>query len=297
VAVAEELSYKKAAARVFIAAPPLIVQIRELQAEIGAQLLFREGHGLKLTEGGRVFLEQAREVLAQVKRGVALTRQAASGEIGQLRIGYNSVAEYGVFPRIVRAFKSQWPKVHLTFHCHRTPQQFEALSRDELDVGFLCPPLPTNNLDLRELTQQLFVAVVSEDHRLAGAPRISFEDLSEEPLILGSRTLDPVTFRQLQEYFAHSGAIMNVALELESVASMINFVALGNGCCLVPGYARSFCRDGVVCKPLGPPSIVRTLAVVKKQGRGGLAEAFYRFAADTVCAPVATRCALAVTQE
>jgi hypothetical protein len=80
------------------------------------------------------------------------------------------VAEYGVFPRIVRAFKSQWPKVHLIFHCHRTSQQFEALSRDELDVGFLCPPLPTNNLDLRELTQQPFVAVVSEDHRLAEAP-------------------------------------------------------------------------------------------------------------------------------
>jgi DNA-binding transcriptional LysR family regulator len=287
VAVAEVLSYKKAAARVHIAVPPLIVQIRKLQTEIGVKLLYREGRGLALTDAGRVFLQQAREILAQAKRSITLARQAAEGAVGHLAIGYNTVAEYGVLPRIVRAFRSQWPNVHLTFHSRRTPQQFEALSRDELDVGFVCPPVPADNLDLQELSRQPFIAVVPEHHRLASASRICFEDLSAEPLILGSRALDPDSFHQIQQQFVRTGAVMNVVLELETASAMINFVEQVSGCCIVPDYARIFCPAGLVCKPLGPPSILRTLAIVKKKNRGALTEAFYRFAVETFCTPEA----------
>src|SRR6267154_1969654 len=88
VAVAEELNFRRAAARLHIAQPPLSVQIRQLEAEVGAELFSREGHKVVLTEAGRVFLEHARQSLVQVNRSITSARQAAKGEIGQLSIGY-----------------------------------------------------------------------------------------------------------------------------------------------------------------------------------------------------------------
>jgi DNA-binding transcriptional LysR family regulator len=282
VAVAEELNLTRAAARLHIAPPPLSVQIRKLEIEIGADLLSREGRGIALTEAGRVFLEQARQTLAHVNRSVTLARRAANGEIGHLAIGYNTVAEFGVFPQVIPAFRRRWPNVRLTFHSVRTPQQLEALSSDELDVGFVCPPIATDPFDIQELTREPFVAVVPVGHPLADAPEISFDALSEEPLILCSRTLDPDSYNQIEQHFTRAGAVLNVAYELETSLSMINFVAMGNGCCIVPDYIRHIHRDGVVYKPLGPPRILRALAIIKRKGRGGLAESFYRFAIDTV---------------
>lgn len=281
VAVAEELSFRRAAARLHIAPPPLSIQIRQLEEEVGADLLSRTGRGLCLTEAGRVFLEQARQTLVQASRAVSLARQTAQGATGgHLAIGYNAVAESGVLPAIVRAFRERWPKVELTLRALRTPNQFEALSRGELDLGFLCPPPPTDAFDLQDLTKQPFVVGLSSDHPLAAAPAVSFADLSGEPLVLYSRELDPDSFRQIEEHFRCANAVMHVAYELESSHSMINFVAAGNGCCIVPEYVRGFRPGEVVCKPLGPSDIVRTLAIAKTKGREGLVESFYGFAVD-----------------
>ena len=92
VAVAEELNYRRAAARLFIAAPPLSVQIKHLEQEIGVALFARQGRGIKLTEGGHAFLDQARKTLASANRGIAVARQAANGEIGHLSIGLMEIA-------------------------------------------------------------------------------------------------------------------------------------------------------------------------------------------------------------
>jgi LysR family transcriptional regulator, hca operon transcriptional activator len=282
VAVAQDLSFRKAAEQLHISPPPLTVQIRDLEREIGTDLLLRIGRRIALTDAGRVFLESARQILADAERSVLLARQAACGEIGRLSIGYNAVAEFGVLPNLIPAFKRQWPKVHLTLHSLRTPQQVEALSQGALDLGFVCPPIATDAFDIQELTRQPFVAVLSSRHRLASAATVSFAALSNEPLIMYSRALDPDSFRQIEQQFQRAGAVMKVAYELETSQSMIALVAAEHGCCLVPEYVRSVPREGVVYKPLGPPSIVRTLSIIKHKGTAGLTEVFYRFAADTL---------------
>jgi DNA-binding transcriptional LysR family regulator len=284
VAVAETLNLRKAAQRLCISAPPLTVQIRDLEAEIGTALLSRRSKGprLELTDAGRVFLEQARQMLAQAGQSVTLARRAASGEIGRLTIGYNTVAALGVLPRILPALGMKWPGVRITWHSLKTPQQVEALSREELDLGFVCPPIPPDTLELQELTRQPFIAVLPASYPLARAPAVSWLSLSEQPLILYSRLLDPDSFRQIEQHFTSAGANMRIVCELESCLSMIALVAAGNGSCIVPEYARSLCGEGVVCKPIDPPGIHRTLAVARKKGRSGLAESFYQFVVDTL---------------
>jgi DNA-binding transcriptional LysR family regulator len=285
IAVAEELSFTRAAKRLHMAVPPLSVQIRRLEQEIGAQLLTRDGRKIALTAAGEVFLHEARRTLAQVHRTITLTRRVAGGDTGSLEIGYNAVAEFGLLPQIIDAFREKWPKVHLALHGMRTPDQLEALRRDELDIGFICPPAFVEDLDMQLLQKQPFIAVLPADHRLVTLPVISFQDLSGEPLIMYSRGIDTDAAQQIEKAFAASAAVMSVSFEVDTATAMVEFVARGSGCSLMPEYVRRFQRKDVVCKPLGPPPIVRALAIAKKKETDGLTDTFFRFAPEIAANP------------
>jgi DNA-binding transcriptional LysR family regulator len=280
VAVAEELNFRKAAERLHIARPPLSVQIRKLEMEVGTDLLSRGGRNIGLTQAGRVFLERARQTLAHANQSVVLARQTAAGEIGQLSIGYNMPAGFRVFPTIVPAFKKKWPNVHLTFHDLKISQQLEGLRRDELDVGFVWLPIPEEEFDIQELLQEPMIVVLPENHRLASRPMISIKDLSGEPLVIISRIMDPETFTGIEQMFRRAKAKMNVVYELENSLTMVNFVAIGIGCSLLPDYTRRILQQGTIGIPLEKP-MFKTLAIIKKRGRGDLVESFYRFTVDS----------------
>jgi DNA-binding transcriptional LysR family regulator len=280
VAVAEEMSLRRAAERLHIAAPPLSVQIRKLESEIGADLLARAGRGIKLTEAGQVFLEQARKTLANAQRGVELARQAANGEIGHLSIGYNAPTGFRVFPKVLSSFRKQWPSVHLTFHVHTISQQLEGLLHGTLDVGFVWLPIPHEEFDVHELVHEPLHAVLPAGHRLAKKQAVTIRELSGEPLVLLPRTHDPETVHQIEQLFRKADAVMNVAYELDNSLSMINFVAMGCGCSLMPEYTRAIRHDAVVYRPLRSPKLAKTLAIVKKKGQRGLADTFFRFTVD-----------------
>ena len=282
VAVAEELSVTRAAARLYISHPALSVQIRQLETEIGAALLIREGRGIKLTEAGRIFLEQARRVLAEANRGVSLVRRAVAGEIGHLSIGYIPVAAVEDFPNIIPAFKKKWPDIHLSFHNLGSQQQFEAVQRGDLDLGFVWLPASPDDFDVQQLRNARFVAVLPARHRLASKSVVSVKELSKEPLFTFPRQLDPDMYHQIEHLFVSSGSAMNVMHELESALSIVSFVAMGLGCSIVPEYARIIRQKGVVYKTLGPAAVTRTLGLVKRKGGAGLAHTFYSFTANSL---------------
>jgi LysR family hca operon transcriptional activator len=276
ITLAEEMSFTRAAERLHIAQPALSIQIKNLEVEIGTLLVSREGRKIKLTAAGKVFVEQARQTLVNAARGVTLTLQAANGEVGDLSIGHNGVAELLVFPQVIPAFKRKWPNIHLTFQNLRTPQQVEKLRRDEIDLAFVWLPLSAEEFDVKELMRVPFVAVLPESHRLASAASVSVNDLSSEPLILFSRRMDSESFHQIERLFLGAGAVMNVIYEYDVLLSIINFVGMGSGCSILPNYSRQI-LGGVVYKPLRPPNVVRNLGIVKHKGRGDLAESFFKF--------------------
>lgn len=283
VAAAEELNFTRAAVRLHIAQPALSVQIRKLESEIGVLLLSREGRNVRLTEAGQVFLAQARQILAQTTRGITLAQRAASGEAGHLTIGYNTPAELRIFRKVVPAFTRKWRDVHLTFHNLRTPEQFERLRRDELDVGFVWLPAPTEEFEVQELTREPLIALLPESHRLAASRVLSVNNLSREPLVLFARPLDPESFHEIEQLFHRVGAAMNVAYELDTLLSVINFVSMGCGCSIWPDYVRIVRQKGIVYRPLRAPNIEMRLAIIKKRRSSQLAETFYRFTVDTIC--------------
>jgi len=281
IVVADELNFTRAAERLHTAQPSLSVQIRKLETDIGAELFLREGRGVSLTDAGRVFLDRARQMLADMDRSVALVRQAAKGEFGHLSIGYDAPAEFRVFPNIVPAFRKKWPDVHLSFHNLKNSQQLEGLRRETLDLGFVFLPIAKDEFDVEELAKVPLVVALPAGHRLESAVSIAIEDLSHEPLILFPRSLDPETYDQIEQLFVAAGAAMNVVLETATFLSGINFVSMGTGCSFLGDYARRVNWPGVIYKPL-KPQLVKTVAIIKKKRRGDLVEAFYRFTVDNV---------------
>jgi DNA-binding transcriptional LysR family regulator len=277
VAVAERENLRQAANHLNIAPPPLSVHMRKLEQEIGTDLFIREKRSLRLTDAGRVFLDQARHLLAEAGRGLALTRQAAHGEIGELAVGHNTPSAFRVFPVVLPAVRNRWPDIQLTFHSANNLQLFERMSRGELDLGFGWAPVPGDEFDAEPLLDEPLVALVPADHELAKADTVSIRDLSREPLILSYRSLDPDAYHEIEKLFLNAGTVMNPICQLDNSISMINFVAMGLGCSLLPAYAQSIHQEGVVYKRLEPPTFVRTLAVIKRKGAGRLAEQLFDF--------------------
>jgi DNA-binding transcriptional LysR family regulator len=282
IAVAEEQSIRRAAIRLNMAAPPLSVQMQKLEMEVGARLLIREKRKISLTEAGEVFLQHARRTLEHVYCSIAQARQVEKNQVSHLTIGYNAVAEHGALAHIVREFQHMAPQTRFTFRSLRTADQVQALIRHEIDVGFVCPPIGTDAFEMTELGSQPFVVLLPSGHRLASHRSLSFRDLSSEPLILYSRSLDPNSFREIEDCFLNAGASLSVVHELESPLSMAKFAADGHGCCIAPEYVHTLVPTAV-CRPLGPPTILRTLAVCMHKGAGKLPQSFYRFVADHWC--------------
>jgi len=278
--IAEELSFRKAAARLHIAQPALSVQVRQLETEIGVSLFSREGgRGIKLTDAGSVFLDHARETLTKVGRGVTEARLAARGECARVAIGFVPAAEYRIFPKLVPALRKARPNVHFSFRDLKTLEQLEAIRQGELDLGFGWLPIPGKDFDWHPVVEDSFIVVLPASHRLVAQSAVSIRDLSNEPLIFFPQQLYPDTHRRIERLFLSAGAVMNVIYELETSPSMINFVAMGGGCSLLPGYASAIRHEGVVYRPLEPPNVVISLAMIKKKGRGGLVESIFKFAA------------------
>src|SRR5258708_19763542 len=182
VTVAEELNFARAAASLRIAPPALSVQIRKLELEIGTDLLARDGRGSKLTDAGRIFLVQARKSIADAGLGVALARRAAKGEIGHMSIGYNTPSEFGIFPKVIPAFKKKSPDVDLRFHNLTTPQIVPALPPHKVHFGFVSLPIPPDDFQVKRLAEHPLIVVEPAEHRLAYAKFVSIVRLSTGPL-------------------------------------------------------------------------------------------------------------------
>jgi DNA-binding transcriptional LysR family regulator len=282
IVLAEELNFTRAAARLHMAQPALSVQIRRLEGEVGTELLSREGRSTKLTDAGDAFLEHARKSVAHANQSVSAARLAAKGEIGHLSIGYGTAAEFTIFPTIIPAFQSKYPNVHLSFHQLGVLPQIDGLRRGEIDLAFTWLPISTTEFDIQELTKESFGILVHAHHALASATSISIKELSGEPLVLFARELNPALSNDLEQLFLRTGATMDIRYELDTAVSVLNFVAMGLGCSVVPDYLQLLSRSAVVFKRLRAPNLMRTLAIIKRKGQGGLAESFYRFTIEAL---------------
>ncbi|MEO3763460.1 LysR family transcriptional regulator [Streptomyces sp. B8F3] len=277
IAVAEELHFGRAAARLHMAQPPLSRQIRLLEGAVGARLLDRSRRSVALTAAGRVFLAEARATVRQADRAVELTRRAARGETGQLAVAFIDAAIYSVIPPVVRRFSQVRPGVELSVTELRIPDQIREVAEGRLHAGFVHPPVSDPRLAVETVfTEELAVALPG-GHPLAGRSRVDLAELAGTPLVQFPREINPPLFDDIVALCRAAGYTPPSLREASPKQTVIGLVAAGLGASLLPASLENLRRDGVVYRPLaGPGLTVDTSVIWRRTDRDPVLHAFLR---------------------
>jgi DNA-binding transcriptional LysR family regulator len=265
IAVAEECHFGRAAERLHIAQPPLSQQIKQLEAELGVQLLIRSTRRVELTEAGERYLERARSIVAAVDEAGREATRVAAGEVGRVSLGFVGSTTYELLPRLARVLRLDFPLVELDLHGEMlTPDQVAGLHAGTLDLAFLRPPVRDPDLRLKVLRREPLVAVLPESHPLADLDAVSLEGLRSEPFITYPSQHRSVTYDAVFDACLASGFEPDVRQEVSETSTLVSFVAAGIGVALVPASVQHLRITGAVYRPLeGEPAMIE-LAVAKR---------------------------------
>ncbi|MBL8517258.1 MAG: LysR family transcriptional regulator [Betaproteobacteria bacterium] len=277
VAVAEARTFTLAAARLGIQQPPLSQQIKMLETELGFSLFRRLPKGVELTVGGKVFLEEARRILANVERAGERAASAAQGKTGKLTLGFTtSVITHPLAPRMIGGFLKAYPDVQVEFREGSAASLIHAVANGSLDVGAVrTPVVRPEGVRFRTLLRESMLLVLPARHPIALAagggktkdlPMLSLKALRNESFILARRTGAPGMFADLILACHRVGFEPKIAVEIEHMLSNIALVAGGLGVTAVPESMRGIhSSDVVYFKPKEAAMLSAPLTLVSRE--------------------------------
>jgi len=250
VAVAEEGSLTVAAdRRLHTSQPSLSRQIRDLENEVGAQLMIRGARGIELTAAGRVFLDHARLALAQVEAAGEGARRAAEPAKQSFALGFLTGQEIDWLPEAIRLLRDELPTLEITISSQYSPDLADALVRGKLDVAFLRRETRAADLMFKVVATEPLVVVFPGDHRLASLEAINPQDIAGETFISVSDTA-PVLRVVIDDYLMRSGIDIKPDHEVDHLAMAMSLVASTRGVALLPAYAQKMLPSSVISRPL-----------------------------------------------
>jgi DNA-binding transcriptional LysR family regulator len=254
VAVAEVLNFTKAAVQLRLAQPSLTRQIHNLEEEIGVRLLNRTKSHVALTEEGRLFLGDARRVLALADESVLAVQRLSRGESGQLNIGYFSSFNFDLLPKSLKIFRENFPHVALNLFDMDPAAQFRALEARKIDLGFVGtrPPAINSDLQWESLARHKAVVVLPVKHPLARKKRIALADLKTMFFVGMSEKTHPGFREWLNEACRPGGFTPRILQDAEMEPALMTFVAEGFGVTIAREQIKSLPHPGVAIRPLWP---------------------------------------------
>ncbi|WP_370288263.1 LysR substrate-binding domain-containing protein [Nocardioides sp.] len=251
VAVAEERHFGRAAARLHMAQPPLSQQVRDLERELGVQLLERTTRRVDLTAAGAAYLERARAVLAAVEAAGDEARLVAAGLEGRLTLGCVGSATYSLLPRLARELAADLPGIEVSFRGEMlVPDQVEALLDGTIDLGLLRTPVHEPRLEVTVLRSERLLLALPTGHRLATRRRVSVRDLCGLDLIVHSGRRRSVMHDRVVDLCRRAGFEPQVRHEVAETSTVMTLVAGGLGAAVVPEPTAALTLDGVTTLPL-----------------------------------------------
>ena len=254
VAVAEELHFGHAAARLHMTQPPLTQAIAQLEILLGARLFDRTKRSVNLTTTGTALLPQALDLLARAQAMPAHARAAAGGEVGRLRLAFVSTVGYTLLPQWVRAFRERYPSVELELIESTGDIQLQQLERGEIDAGFMLhsPGFAPMGLQRMLIASEPLVLALPQAHPLAQASAIGLDAVLAEPLIIFPRRILPSVFDAIFSLYHAVGRPPRVEQEAIQMQTIVNLVSAGLGIAWVPDSVRQFQRTGVAYRTVKP---------------------------------------------
>ena len=249
VAVAEQRSFRRAAAYLNVSQPPLSISIRNLENEIGVQLVLRDRKRVELTKAGEIFLERAKLILSQVDDSIRLAQSVKEGLHGQISVGFFPTATYEVLPQILRIFRISYPDVGLRFIELTTPEQPEALRQKHIDVGiFLAPTVDVAGLNLEIFHRERLIVALPRDHQFAVKAKLHLEELRNEKFIFIPPRWGTGYHARVSHAFTQAGFAPDVVAEVGHLHTLVSLVAAGMGIAVGVSSLMNFQPPGVVFK-------------------------------------------------
>ena len=244
VAVADELHFGRAAARLKMTQPPLSRQIQKLERVVGAQLLERDNRRVFLTAAGQVFLVEARRLLGLADSAPELARRVSSGASGVVRIGFTAASAYGVLGQLLNDLAQELPDVDVDLAEMVTREQVAGLLNEEVDLGLARPPFDEEAFGHRLLHREALLVAAPAGHRLLGLGRpVTAADLAATPVVMHS----PTRAKYFYDLVAGVAPIAaeNTVHTVSQVLTMLWLVAAGRGVAFVPASAARLPIEGV----------------------------------------------------
>jgi DNA-binding transcriptional LysR family regulator len=276
VAVAEDLSFSRAAARLRIAQPALSRQIGLLESELGGKLFERTKRRVELTESGARFLDEARLTLAQFERTVAVGRNAMTGQLGLLRVAVTGAAMFNpLTAELLHACRTRWPRLGIELHEMPATRQNPGLEDGSLELGFMhvdaellrggrLPPWP--KLQLHVLAREGLVAAVAIGHPLASRSSLKLAELADETFLTLPRRYSPEYAGPFHRLERLRGSPVRLAQEVLNAPAMVHLAGAGLGIALVPQCMTSIHAPRVRYIPVSDETESRLLALVSARG-------------------------------
>jgi len=280
VAVAEELSFTRAAVRLHTSQPSLSQQIRQLESQVGVPLFERTRHRVALTNAGRVFLRETKDILNRIDHAARLAKQASDGRAGELSVGTFPAADVRILPALRPLMTAHLPQVRLVLHSKYAVDPEKGLRSGALDVAFMRGPADADDLETIELRREEIVLVMPAHHPLARRARIPVQLLHDLPCITMERALAPALYDAIASLYSQARIRMHAVSSADNVFGHLQLVQEGLGFALLPDSVGALLPPGVVVKRLADAPALTVPIVLAR--RAGPASALVRAFVDVV---------------
>jgi len=270
VAVAEELHFSRAAARLHITQQPLSRRIQELEREVGARLFERTTRRVELTKAGKLLLGEIQSALDHLGRGVEAARRNEAGEVGQLALGYNIGSMYNVLPQSLRTFQQRFPGIWLDL-CEEADSEIleNQLLERTIDACFIArhPGLARpSEMDTLVLFRDPVCVVLPNGHPLSKRPSVPWRKLAGERFVTRARHAGARIHEFHMSLCNSAGFRPVVAQTTTSEPASMTLVAAGAGVALTSISIARGLRHDLICRPLREPSFFVDILLAWRRG-------------------------------
>ena len=268
VAVAEELSFSKAARRLNLSQPPLSRQLQSLEGKLSARLLDRNTRVVSLTGAGRLFLDDARSILARLDASSSAIRRVSEGEVKRLRIAFVGALLDDALVKQLQAFRARHLDCQLHMMDMPPAEQWQALKSGEVDGAFVgvAPTKLDKKLGIVIWKREPLNVVLPENHRLVPCAEIKLAELKSESWVMVSRAAAPAFRDHVKDLCAGVRFQPLVVQESDRVAAVLTMIAAGQGISVLPAGLSRLLTTGVVFKPLAGSKAMLSHAFAFRQG-------------------------------
>ena len=288
-AVAEELHFGRAAARLAIAQPALSRQVQQLEEELGTPLLRRTQRRVELLPAGQLLLERSRLIQQELAKALSDVRRTGSGELGRLSLGFIHSSSYGLLPSIIGRFRQLYPNIELELHELPIAAQHAALVRGTIDLGLLRVQAAPAELEVVPVMEDPLVLALPAHHPLAGRSRVRVKSVAEDPFVMFSKGDSALFHSRIQALCEQAGFTPKVAQIATQIHTVVGLVGAGLGVAVVPSTARNLHPRNVRFVQLADKAEPVHVALAWRKGHGTPAIQSFRRVTQEVVAALAAQ--------